>query len=182
VARVNIRQRVRVNILQRVKTENGWTNAALGRTQKGGFQWPSGGRFFIEWRENGKRLRKSAGDTPSEAIEAQKRKRLHLEAGQSGFELRDLSDVEGCFPLTQALSGFLRDIKTFRKPLTHQKYAHVLELFAEYVAPKSDVKQITAGDIKDFLGWRKSKGFDPGTTLYTDRVILHSFFQQARNR
>ena len=31
-------------------------------------------------------------------------------------------------------------------------------------------------DIKKFLAWRKSKGFDPGTTLYTDRVILHNFF------
>jgi hypothetical protein len=26
------------------------------------------------------------------------------------------------------------------------------------------------GDVKRFLAWRKSKGFDPGTTLYTDRV------------
>jgi len=35
---------------------------------------------------------------------------------------------------------------------------------------------VTADDIKKFLAWRKSKGFDPGTTLYTDRVILHNFF------
>ena len=30
--------------------------------------------------------------------------------------------------------------------------------------------------MKRFLASRKSKGFDPGTTLYTDRVILHNFF------
>jgi len=33
----------------------------------------SGSRFLIEWRENGKRLHASAGDNPSEAIEAQQR-------------------------------------------------------------------------------------------------------------
>lgn len=74
--------------------------------------------------------------------------------------------------------SLLRDIKTFRKPATHQKYETILELFSEHVAPKSDLKQITADDIKNFLAWRKQKGCDPGTTLYTDRVILHNFFNQ----
>jgi integrase len=34
--------------------------------------------------------------------------------------------------------------------------------------------------VKGFLAWRKSKGFDPGTTLYTDRVILHNFFNRLK--
>lgn len=44
------------------------------------------------------------------------------------------------------------------------------------MAPKNHAREINAEDIKQFLAWRKSKGFDPGTTLYTDRVILHNFF------
>jgi site-specific recombinase XerD len=59
-------------------------------------------------------------------------------------------------------------------------YDHVLSIFAEFVASKSDVRQITAEDVKQFLAWRKSKGFDPGTTLYTDRVILHNFFNRLK--
>jgi len=82
----------------------------------------------------------------------------------------------GALPLAQVIHGFLQDIRTFRKPLTYKKYEHVLELFAEHVAPKSDARDVTSEDIKQFLAWRKSKGFDPGTTLYTDRVILHNFF------
>jgi hypothetical protein len=66
----------RVNILQRVNTKKGWANVALARSQSGRVRWPSGGRYFIEWRLDGRRLRQSAGDTPSEALEAQKRKRL----------------------------------------------------------------------------------------------------------
>ncbi len=80
----------RVNILRRVKTSKGWANVALRRNSKKRIQWPSGGRFLIEWRENGKRFRASAGETPAEALEAQKRKRLELDAKQSGLELSGL--------------------------------------------------------------------------------------------
>jgi integrase len=52
------------------------------------------------------------------------------------------------------------------------------ELFAEYAAPKSDARDIAPEDIKKSLAWRKSKGLDPGTTLYTNRVILHNFFNK----
>ena len=168
----------RVNILRRVKTSKGWGNVALKRNAKGRVQWPSGGRFLIEWREDGKRLRASAGDAPVEALEAQKRKRLELGAKESGLELSGLAEEDESLPLQKAVENFLKDIKTFRKPLTHQKYEYILELFSEHVAPKSDARDIAPEDIKKFLAWRKSKGFDPGTTLYTDRVILHNFFNK----
>ena len=77
----------RVNILRRVMTSKGWANVALKRNVKRRIQWPSGVRFLIEWRENGKRLRASAGETPAQALEAQKRKRLELDAKESGLEL-----------------------------------------------------------------------------------------------
>jgi hypothetical protein len=156
----------RVNILRRVKTSKGWGNVALKRNAKGRVQWPAGGRFLIEWREDGKRLRASAGDTPAEALETQKRKRVELGAKESGLELSGLAEEDESLPLQKAIENFLKDIKTFRKPLTHQKYE--LELFSEHVAPKSDARDIAPEDIKKFLAWRKSKGFDPGTTLYTD--------------
>jgi hypothetical protein len=128
----------RVNILRRVKTGKGWANVALKRNPKERIQWPTGGRFLIEWRENGKRLRASAGETPAEALEVQKRKRLELDAKASGLELSGLDTKDESLPLQKAIESFLKDIKTFRKPLTHQKYEHILGLFAEYAAPKTD--------------------------------------------
>jgi hypothetical protein len=148
----------RVNILRRIKTSKGWANVALKRNVKRRIQWPSGGRFLIEWRENGKRL--------------------ELDAKDSRLEISGLGEEDESLPLQKAIENFLKDIKTFRKPLTHQKYEYVLELFAEHEAPKSDARDIAPEDIKKFLAWRKSKGFDPGTTLYTDRVILHNFFNK----
>jgi integrase len=171
----------RVNIIRQVKRDGGWKNVALERAASGRIKWPSGpGRYLIEWRQNGKRLRQAAGVTPSEALEAQRRKRLELEAARSGLRLAGLPEDEKALPLIQAIAGFLKDIKTFRKRLTYQKYEHILGLFQEFIAPKDDAPKITPDDIKGFLAWRKSKGFDPGTTLYTDRIILHNFFNTLK--
>jgi integrase len=170
----------RVNILRQIRTEKGWRNAALPRKQNGRINWPSRGRYLIEWRENGSRRREAAGTTPAEALEAQKRKRLELDAKQSGLSIHD-PDKEAdadALPLAATIHAFLQDIKTFRKPMTHRKYEHVLGLFAEHVSTKSDARLVSPEDIKKFLAWRKSRGLDPGTTLYTDRVILHNFFNK----
>jgi integrase len=167
----------RVNILQRVKTDGVWANVALKRNAKGRIAWPSAGRYLIEWRESGIRLRQAAGGTPSEALEAQKRKRLELEARETGLALSDVAQ-KNRLTLVKAVQDFLRDIKTFRKPLTSQKYEQVLELFSEHVVPKTYLDEINSDDIKAFLAWRKSKGCDPGRSLYTDRVLLHNFFNK----
>ena len=170
----------RVNITKQVKTQHGWRNVALARDARRRIKWTVGsGRYIIEWRENGRRQRAAAGVAPAEALEAQKRKRLELDAKQSGLEISGLDTEAESLPLQKAVETFLKDIKTFRKPLTHQKYEYVLELFVEHAAPKSDARDIAPEDIKKFLAWRKSKGFDPGTTLYTDRVILHNFFNSG---
>ena len=170
----------RVNIIRQLKTGHGWKNVALERDARGRIRWNGKSRYLIEWRLNGKRLRQRAGVTPSEALEAQKRKRLELEAARSGLRIAGLPENEQRISLRDAIEEFLKDIKTFRKKLTHLKYEHVLGLFQELVAPKDDARLVTSEDIKQFLGWRKSKGFDPGTTLYTDRIILHNFFNTLK--
>ena len=91
----------RVNILRRVKTAKGWANVALKRNPKRRIQWPAGGRFLIEWRESGQRRREAAGDTPTDALEAQKRKRLELEAAKTGVMIVDESEPQ--FPLSDTI-------------------------------------------------------------------------------
>jgi|SRR5438876_22139 len=171
----------RVNIISQARTETGWKNLALKRDLKGRIKWGSGRcRYLVEWRQNGKRLREAAGITPAEALEAQRRKRLELEAKRSGLRLAGLPPIEQGLSLSTSVENFLRDVKTFRKKLTYQKYEHILGLLKEFVAPKDDARRVTPQDIKEFLAWRKSKGFDPGTTLYTDRIILNNFFNTLK--
>ena len=139
----------RVNITKQIKTSRGWRNVALTRDGRGRVRWTGGaGRYIIEWRANGERLRQAAGTTPAEALETQKRKRLELEAEKTGLRVFDESEPK--FPLAESIAKFLQDIRTFRKPLTYQKYECILELFAEHAAPKSDARHITPEDIKKF--------------------------------
>jgi integrase len=168
----------RVNLLKQVKSVTGWQRVALRKNAKGRVQWDRrGGSYLIEWREGGRRVRASAGVTPAEALEAQKRKRLELEAKKSGLQISGL-ERESAMPLATCIANFLTDIKTFRRITTHNRYEYILNLFADQVAPKCDARDITSDDVKKYLAWRKSKGCDPGTTLYTDRVILQNFFNK----
>lgn len=172
-----------VNITRQIKTESGWRNVSLARDDRGRIRWGSGpGRYLIEWYENGRRRRQPGGVTPAEALEARRQKRLELDARDANIPLPTADQAESGheFLLETLLANFLKDIRAFRKPLTLQKYEHILGLFCEYVEPKRDAREIQAEDIKGFLAWRKSKGFDPGTTLYTDRVILHNFFSKLK--
>jgi integrase/recombinase XerD len=170
-----------VNIIRQFKTDRGWKMASLDRDAKGRIKWSSGPvTYLIEWREQGRRCREAAGSTPSNALEAQRRKQFQLDAKRNNIELPSVSQEDQAQPLAAAIADFLKDIKAFRKSLTHEKYQYILKLFAEHVAPKSDVRDIDPDDIKRFLAWRKGKGFDPGTTLYTDRVILHGFFSKLK--
>ena len=74
----------------------------------------------------------------------------------------------------------LPPIRVWKTNTAYLKYEYILELFLEFVVPKEDAREITPVDVKEFLSWRKSKGFDPGTTLYTDRVILLGFFNTLK--
>src|SRR6267143_1050533 len=124
-------------------------------------RWTSGvGRYIIEWRAKGERLRQAAGTTPAEALEAQERKRFELDVKDSGLGLSGLDKNGESLPLQRA-ENFLQDIQTFRKPLTHQKYAHVLELFAEHAAPKSDARDNCSRGHKEISRLAQVQGLRP---------------------
>src|ERR1700722_20099833 len=128
----------RVNITRQIKTETGWKNVSLLRDGRGRIQWGSGvGRYLIEWYEEGRRRRLSAGSTPSEALEAQRQKRLELDARDANVKLPSrIDEDDDAFRLDSCLSAFLKDIEAFRKSATHDRYKFILELFFDHVAPK----------------------------------------------
>ena len=99
----------RVNIISQARTATGWKNLALRRDPTGRIKWGSVRcRYLIEWRQNGKRLREAAGITPAEALEAQRRKRLELEAKRSGFRLAGLLEIENALPFRTQSPEFTR--------------------------------------------------------------------------
>jgi hypothetical protein len=74
----------RVNIIKYVKLDEGWRFAPLARKTNGNIRWDTvlvegvemrhpEGRYFIEWRHEGRRRRKAVGTIPSEILAAAQR-------------------------------------------------------------------------------------------------------------
>src|SRR5258706_3491313 len=90
----------RANINRQVKGLNGWKNVSLDRHGRGRIKWgPGAGRYILEWYEGAQRRRQAGGTTPAEGLEAQRRKRLELDARESNVELPVLNEEEDTFPL-----------------------------------------------------------------------------------
>ena len=81
----------RVNILKYIKLDEGWRFAPLARKPNGNIRWDTvliegvelrhpEGRYFIEWRHEGRRRRKSVGTIPSEILAAAQRQLYKLAA------------------------------------------------------------------------------------------------------
>ncbi len=54
-----------VNILKKINTDGQWELRSIPRKPSGGYDWTAlpDGRYFVEWREEGKRRREAAGVT-----------------------------------------------------------------------------------------------------------------------
>jgi len=79
----------RVNIIKYVMLDEGWRFAPLARKPNGNIRWDTvliegvemrhpEGRYFIEWRHDGRRGRKSVGTIPSEILAGAQRQRAIL--------------------------------------------------------------------------------------------------------
>ena len=73
-----------VNVLHRVRTDSGWVRVPVRKTPQGKFVWDrsQSGVYYLEWYEDGKRRRATAGVTPSEVLEARRRKILVAQPAQ----------------------------------------------------------------------------------------------------
>ncbi len=104
----------RVRIIKKIRESSGvWRFISL---QKAGnrYVWDKRpGYYFLEWWEGKKRKRQVAGQRPTEAIEAQRRKRNEL-VGELITQGRDLpnTDQEGiATPIAKARDMFLDHVR-----------------------------------------------------------------------
>ena len=70
------------------------------------------GRYFIEWREHGKRRREAAGVTAADALEAARRCKHVLEGRVLGMERYAVTDEDAKrTPLRVAVKRYLEHVK-----------------------------------------------------------------------
>jgi hypothetical protein len=138
-------QAERVNITKYIKHADGrWRFAPLARRPNGSVHWDyvvlhgeaehhPEGNYFIEWREDGHRRRKSVGTIPSNVMAETHRQRALLDARRAGVAIAEseTKPTPRQRLIPDAIQRYLRDIQMNKAPSTFRHYSHALDLFKQ---------------------------------------------------
>src|SRR5437660_9825600 len=168
-----------VNVLQRVRTENGWVRVPVRKTPQGKFVWDraENGVYYLEWYEDGKRRRASAGTRPAEVLEARRRKILELKGRaieQGRTVSASLSDEETAVPLASTIDAYLNHVRVNQKLTSYRRYRSGLANLREYFASKKYLNEISRGGILEYRDFRATK-VDSPVTLNTEITMIRAF-------
>ena len=171
----------RVNIVKRIKSDGRWKMLSIPRNPKGNYDWNAlpGGRYYVEWYIGGTRRRESAGVTTAQALEAQRRKRHELEGrklGVPGFETAGEATKKQ--PLHVAITKYLEQIDTLKKPNTHRKYEAVLNRFGEFFRDITSIDAISGDDLTRFVVALKRDHKLGANTVLHNAVIVAQFLKR----
>ncbi len=184
----------RVRIIKKVRITGGiWKFVSLDRVNNR-YVWDKRpGYYFLEWWEGVKRRRQRAGETPSQALEAQRRKRNELigELALSGRQLETVHKEGDATPLANAIELFADHIKIHSpaKPRTLERYQEVLAHLDRILGKKKYAEAITRSDIDDYkiARSRETIGNDrrpvsPATVNFEVNVLRTFFYYLIRER
>lgn len=115
------------------------------------------GAYYIEWRENGKRIRLSVGKDAADAHAQRLRKEAELNALNQGVALAP-SNGRGGQPvsLAEAVTEFLEETKLTKKPKTLAAYSTALAYFQES-CHKLRVQDIERKDLLKFSAFLRDE-------------------------
>ncbi len=152
------------------------------------------GTYFLEWWEGKRRKREKAGLTPSEALEAKRRKRLELlgELAAGGKLQTPLEDQNTqATRISDAIGLFASHVKAHSpaKPRTLERYREALKHFERVLGGKNYVEAITRTDIDDYKIARSTETFgererpvSPATVNFEGTVLRTFFYYLIRER
>src|SRR6202051_3333078 len=173
-----------VNLLKQFKTGNGWVLKSIPRKPNGQRDWSAlpDGSYFIEWREEGKRMRLPAGRTVSQALEAQHIKLAELAATEVGILQRykpSHTPEPEPMRLSASIRRYLDQIDTLKTPNTYRKYDAVLTRFDKEF-PDRELQQIEIEELNEFVIKLRKSGLAANTVLHN--VIIIAQFCRRNGR
>jgi Phage integrase, N-terminal SAM-like domain len=152
----------KVRIIKKVRTEDGvWKFVSLDKVNNK-YVWDTReGSYFLEWYDGKKKCRELAGQTPSEALDAQRRKRNEIigELVAGGRKFKPEEEEGPAIQIDAAIQLFNAHIKTHSpaKPRTLERYSEVLGHFQRLLGGKKYVEKITRADIDDYKNLRSEE-------------------------
>jgi integrase len=181
----------RVRIVKKIRDANGvWGFVSMKRAGDR-YVWDDRpGYYFLDWRDGKKRCRQLAGSSPSEALEARRRKQNELLGELISRSKPALLDQQSALtPIKDAIRMHQEHVKTHSpdKPKTLQRYAKVHEHFERILGHKNALEVITRADIEQFKVTRSSEFSQQHPRQVTPRTVnfevgvLRAFFNYLIN-
>ena len=118
-----------------------------------------GGKFYLEWYEDGKRKTKIAGTSPREALDA-----WQLQTGilAGNIEAPEEPSEDMIVTVDAAIEKYLREVKATKGNATLSAYARDLRWFRKHCS-KHYVTRLTRDDIITMFGNGRDEGLNQKT-------------------
>lgn len=171
-----------VNLTKRVTTEEGERRffpvefANNGRVKPdvvlvdGEAKRYSNGRYYLDWRQNGKRIRLCVGTDAASAGAALLKKTSELNAINNGLEIVSLQKKGDKRSLAEAVQKYLHDLElNGNKPSTFRAYEKALEYFSES-CHKLYLEDVNRDDMLSFSKFLRDK-------KQADRTVYNKFLR-----
>ena len=134
-----------------------------------------GNAYFIDYRVNGRRLRKSVGRSKKIAELALKDLEVKLAKNELGFLKADQS-------FEKLLADFKAYCQTNLAPSTRKRYGSILDNFLRFLSQSpirlEKLSQFTPKAFEDFKQFRKSEGAE-NRTVNAEMIVLRMMFRLA---
>jgi integrase/recombinase XerD len=117
------------------------------------------GAYYLEWRENGRRIRLSVGKDPQDAAARRERKESELNALNNGVSVLPENGENGSRSIARAVGQFLEETELTKKPKTLAAYTTALNYFTES-CPKlflQDIERKTCSNSLPSCATRRSR-------------------------
>jgi integrase len=133
------------------------------------------GAYYLEWRENGRRVRLSVGKDAAEAAARRLRKEAEMNAVNAGVTVVP-ENGDGHRSLSTALAEYLEEIRISKKPKTFAAYSTALRYFVES-CPKLFLADIDRKDLLKFSAFLRDEKEQSPRSVYNKFENLMTFLK-----
>jgi len=136
----------------------------------------SQGAYYLEWRENGSRVRLSVGKDAAEASVRRFRKEAELNAVNAGVNVVSENGNNGQRSITAAVAEYLEETRISKKPRTFAAYSTALDYFVESCS-KTYLADIDRKDLLRLCGFLREEKEQAPRSVYNKFENVMTFLK-----
>ncbi len=133
------------------------------------------GAYYLEWRENGKRIRLSVGKDAADASGRRLRKEAELNARNAGVSVMP-ENGNSQRSISATVAEYLEEIRISKKPKTYAAYCTALAYFTES-CPKIFLAEIERKDLLKFSAFLRGEKHQSPRSVYNKFENLMTFLK-----